>query len=70
MVASNLMGFIRKSKSGNALKVNISTAAFKHAVTYSTSNGREYVQLIVPISSLKRVLDGEREYAAVSQLLN
>lgn len=69
MVVANLIGFVRKSKNGNALKINISTAAFKNAITYTGLDGREYVQLIVPLNGLKKVITGDREYTTIGQIV-
>ena len=44
---TNLVGYVRKSNAGGAVKVSINTDAFTECETYVTSDGQEYVPLII-----------------------
>jgi len=67
---SILVGYIRKSKAGGALKLSIDVAAFKKAATFQTKDGTKYVQLIVNADRAAQILSGEREVTSVSHMLN
>ena len=69
MVKANLLGYVRKTKSGNAIKVSISTEAFDKAERYSTLDGREFVSMIVNISKIQQILEGQKEVTGISQLV-
>jgi hypothetical protein len=64
-----LVGYVRKSNAGGALKVSINSSAFSDCSTYSTSDGQQYVPLIINLNALLRVLDGERAVTTVSQFI-
>ena len=63
-----LVGYVRRSNAGGALKVSINTAAFADCSTYMTIDGQAYVPLVISLSALNKVLDGERAVTTVSQL--
>lgn len=63
-----LVGYVRRSNAGGALKVSINTAAFADCSTYMTSDGQAYVPLVISLAALNKVLDGERAVTTVSQL--
>ena len=63
-----LVGYVRRSNAGGALKVSINTAAFADCSTYITSDGQAYVPLVISLAALNKVLDGERAVTTVSQL--
>ena len=63
-----LVGYVRRSNAGGALKVSINTAAFADCSTYMTSDGQAYVPLVISLAALNKVLDGERAVTIVSQL--
>ena len=65
-----LVGYVRKSNAGGALKVSINSSAFSDCATYSTSDGQQYVPLIINLNALRRVLDGERAVTTVSQFID
>ncbi|MDP7312602.1 MAG: hypothetical protein QF831_04120 [Candidatus Thalassarchaeaceae archaeon] len=65
-----LVGYVRKSNAGGALKLSINSSAFTDCSTYSTSDGQTYVPLIISLASLRRVLDGERAVTTVSQFID
>ena len=55
---SNLMGFLRKSKAGNALKLAISAEAFQKAETYTTNKGDQFVGLVVSLGKVQDIIAG------------
>ena len=65
---TNLVGYVRKSNAGGAVKVSINTDAFTECETYVTSDGQEYVPLIISVNALNKVLDGERVVTTISQM--
>ena len=68
MTNSALIGFARKSKSGNAIRLELSKDAFNEAETYQSRDGHEFVRLILNIQKLEELLVERREVAAVCQL--
>jgi hypothetical protein len=68
MTKTDLMGFVRKSKNGNALKLSISAEAFEKAQRYTTQDGQEFVAMIIPLARVQQVLDGYKEVTSVSQI--
>lgn len=68
MVQSELVGYVRKSKNGNALKVNISAEAFERAKRYFSQDGKEYVQLVVSLPKVTEIIDGSRDVTSVCQI--
>jgi|LGVD01.1.fsa_nt_gb hypothetical protein len=67
---SKLIGYVRKSNNGNALKLNISAEAFEEAQRYTTQDGKEYVNLITNLEKIKEIIDDQREVTSISQILN
>lgn len=67
---SKLIGYVRKSNNGNALKMSISTEAFEEAQRYTTQDGKEYVNLITNLEKIKEIIDDQREVTSISQILN
>jgi hypothetical protein len=63
-----LVGYVRKSNAGGALKVSINTDAFSDCSTYVTSDGQAYVPLVISLNALEKVLNGERAVTTLSQL--
>lgn len=64
-----LVGYVRKSNAGGALKLSINSSAFSDCSTYSTADGQSYVPLIINLGALNRVLAGERAVTTVSQFI-
>ncbi|MAL52317.1 MAG: hypothetical protein CL991_06690 [Euryarchaeota archaeon] len=67
---SMLVGYVRRSGAGGALKVSIDTEAIQACSTYTTSDGRAYALLVISLRALQRVLDGERAVTTISQLVD
>ena len=63
-----LVGYVRKSNAGGALKVSINTDAFSDCSTYVTSDGQAYVPLVISLNALEKVLSGERAVTTLTQL--
>jgi hypothetical protein len=70
MVQSELIGYVRKSRSGNALKLSISAEAFDSAQRYLSQDGKEYVGLIVNTAKIQEILDDSRDVTSVCQIVN
>ena len=69
MMPSLLVGYVRRSNAGGAIKVSINTNAFGDCETYTTSDGQAYASLVISLSALRKVIDGERAVTTVSQLI-
>jgi hypothetical protein len=65
---SILVGYVRRSNAGGALKISINNDAFTDCSTYVTSDGQTYVPLVVSMNALTKVLDGERAVTTISQM--
>lgn len=66
---SLLVGYVRKSNAGGALKISVNTSAFSDCNSYTTSDGQTYVPLVISMAAVRRVIDGERAVTTVSHLL-
>jgi hypothetical protein len=64
-----LVGYVRKSNAGGALKVSINTSAMADCSTYTTSDGQTYIPLVISLNALRKVLDGEQSVTTVSQFV-
>ena len=67
---SNLVGYVRRSNAGGAIKVSINSDAFSDCETYVTSDGQEYDPLVISLNALNKVLNGERVVTTISQILD
>tara|TARA_B100000927_G_C16390789_1_gene439244 strand:- start:490 stop:744 length:255 start_codon:yes stop_codon:yes gene_type:complete len=67
---ANLVGYVRKSNAGGAIKVSINSDAIADCETYVTSDGQEYVPLVISLNALMKVLDGERVVTTISQIID
>ena len=67
---ANLVGYVRKSNAGGAIKVSINSDAIAECETYVTSDGQEYVPLIISLNALMKVLNGERVVTTISQIID
>jgi len=70
MTKSELIGYLRKSNSGNALKMSIATEAFENAARYTGKDEKEYVSLIINLEKAREVMEGQREVTSVSQIVD
>ena len=67
---SNLVGYVRRSNAGGAIKVSINSDAFSDCETYVTSDGQQYVPLVISLNALNKVVNGERVVTTISQILD
>jgi len=65
---TKLMGYVRRSNNGGAIKVSISEQAFAGAKRYEGANGEKYVGMIINLNKLRGLLSGEKDVTAISQL--
>ena len=65
-----LVGFVRKTNAGKALKLSINTSSFADCATYVTSDGQTYVQLVVSLNSISSVIEGNRAVTAINHLFD
>lgn len=70
MVDSELIGYVRKSKTGKALKLNIAKDAFGKVETYKSQDGSEFVQLIARIDKIVEIIEDEREVTSLCHICN
>ena len=68
VVESKLMGFVRRSRNGGAIKLSIAQSAFDSAKRYRSADGTEYVGMIINLNKLRNLLTGEQEVTSVSQI--
>lgn len=68
MTRSELVGYVRKSNSGNALKLNVLKSAIDEAPTIEGKDGTEYVSLIMNLSKIKMIIGDEHEVTSICQL--
>ncbi len=68
MVQSELVGYVRKSKNGNALKLSVSAEAFENAQRYLSQDGKEYVGLVIHLPKVQEILDGTRDVTSICQI--
>ena len=67
---SELIGYVRRSNAGGAIKINICASAFDKARRYVSQDGNEYVGLVISADKLRMILNGEREVTSVCQLVD
>ena len=66
---ARLIGYARKANAGGAIKISINKGAFEECTSYITSDGQEYIPLVISLHALRKVIDGERAVTTVSQLI-
>ena len=67
---SQLVGYVRKSRNGGALRLSIDAEAFSKAERYSSSDGREFVSLVANVGKVRDILEDEREVTSLCQLID
>ena len=70
MNESRLVGYVRKSNAGGAVKISLNLVAMNECEDYETADGQRYVPLVISLSALRRVIDGERAVTTVSQVVD
>ena len=68
MVQSELIGYLRLSKTGNTLKMNISVEAFENAERYLALDGTEFVTLVSHRAKVDEILAGGRDVTSICQV--
>ena len=66
---ARLIGYVRKANAGGAIKISINKGAFEECTSHITSDGQEYIPLVISLHALRKVIDGERAVTTVSQLI-
>ena len=69
MMPSLLVGYVRRSNAGGAIKLSINNNAFGDCETYTTTDGQTYVSLVISLDAMRKVIDGDRAVTTVSQLI-
>jgi hypothetical protein len=67
---SKLMGYVRRSNNGGAIKISISESSFTDARKYQSASGERYVGMIINLNKLRSLLSGEREVTSISQIVD
>ena len=70
MAQSQLVGYVRKSRSGGALNLSIDAEAFAKAERYKSKDGREFVSLIANVDKIGQILVGDREVTSLCQIIS
>jgi len=70
MVKSELMGFVRRSNNGKALKISINADAFNKAERYQTQDGQEYVAMVIRLDTIYQLIEGQKDVTNITQILN
>ena len=68
MKVINHLGYLRRSRRGRALKIDVSLEAFLMAERYVTKDGKEWVNMVVSVEKVLDVLEGRVEAAGLIQL--
>ena len=66
---SKLVGYVRKANGGGAIKISINKESFEDCNTYTTSDGQTFIPLVISLSALRKVIDGERAVTTLSQIV-
>lgn len=67
---SKLIGFVRKTKSGKGLRLNLSKEALDNAETYATSKGEVFISVVVSLDGVMELISEEREFITVNQVID
>ena len=69
---STLIGYVRASKSGKALRLSVLTEAFENAKSQSFKgkDGREMVGLVINVDNMQQVLNGTKDVTNLSQIID
>ena len=65
MTKDELVGYVRKSDDGKALKLNILKSSLDEIPVVTGNDGVEYVSLLINISRIKMLLGDEHEITSV-----
>jgi len=70
MSESVLVGYVRKSKAGGALRMSIDVSAFEKAERFQSGDGRDFVSLIANVDKVEQILSGDREVTSLCQIVD
>jgi len=68
MKETKLVGYAKKSLTGNALQVVLSVDALAEAERYTGKDGMEYIGLTMWGERIREILNGDREVTSITQL--
>jgi len=68
MKVINHLGYLRRSRRGRALKLDVNLEAFLMAERYVTRDGKEWVNMVVSVEKVLDVMEGRIEAAGINQL--
>ncbi len=68
MTKSELLGYVRRSNNGKALKLSVNADAFNKAERYTTQDGQEYVAMIIRLDSIYQLIEGQKDVTNITQL--
>lgn len=68
MPKSELLGYVRRSNNGKALKISINKEAFNEAESYSTQDGNEYVAMVIRLDKIYELIEGNKDVTNVTQI--
>tara|TARA_R100000406_G_scaffold23452_2_gene14892 strand:+ start:3928 stop:4167 length:240 start_codon:yes stop_codon:yes gene_type:complete len=64
-IPTTLAGYVRRH--GGLIKVSISVDAFNDCISYTSSDGIEFVALDINLKQLHKVINGERNLTTIIQ---
>lgn len=64
-IPTTLAGYVRRS--GGLVKVSIAVHAFNDCVSYTSSEGFDFVALEIDLKRLQKVINGERNITTIIQ---
>ena len=70
MTTSKLIGFVRKTKNGKCLRLNLSKEALDNAETYETSKGETFISILVNLDGVMELIAEEREFITATQIVD
>lgn len=65
---SKLVGYLRKSNNGGAIKMSLDVEALEDVERYETKDGREYISLIANLGKVGEIIEGDREVTSICYL--
>jgi len=63
-----LVGYVRRSNSGRAIRLELLKDGINKAPTYLSRDGKEFVSLVISADRLNDLLHGDKEVTGVSYL--
>ena len=63
-----LIGWLRKTKEGKGIKINISVDDIEKLPTYTSKDGKRYVRAVVSTGAIYSILEGRKDVVRVSAI--